>query len=78
MAFDESLRQRDSRWGLRQLKDVVALAESLGLHQEAVHSMPVNKLTVVLRNMGKRREKTDPLPFGQLLSIVHASDRVHG
>ena len=49
MAFDESLRQRDSRWGLRQLEEVVALAESLGLHLETVHSMPANNITVVLR-----------------------------
>ena len=49
MAFDESLRSRDSRWGLRQLEEVVALAEGLGLHLEAVHPMPANNLTVVLR-----------------------------
>lgn len=49
LAFDEDLRRRDSRWGLRQLEDVIALAESLGLHLEAVHSMPANNLTVVLR-----------------------------
>lgn len=53
LAFDESLRARDSRWGLRQLEDVVSLAESLGLHVEAVHSMPANNLTVVLRKRGQ-------------------------
>jgi len=53
LAFDESLRARDSRWGLRQLEDVVALAESLGLHLEAVRSMPANNLTVVLRKRGQ-------------------------
>lgn len=52
-AFDESLRARDSRWGLRQFEEVVALAESLGLLLEAVHSMPANNLTIVLRRRGK-------------------------
>jgi len=47
LAFDESLKQRDSRWGLRQLEEVVALAESLGLSLDAVHSMPANNLIVV-------------------------------
>lgn len=49
LAFDESLKQRDSRWGLRQLEDVVTLAESVGLRLEAVHAMPANNLIVVLR-----------------------------
>ena len=49
LAFDESLKQRDSRWGLRRLEDVVALAESVGLRNEAVHAMPANNLIVVLR-----------------------------
>lgn len=53
MAFDESLRSRDSRWGLRPLEEVVALAQSLGLHLETVHSMPANNLAVVLRGRGQ-------------------------
>ena len=52
LAFDEDLRRRDSRWGLRQLEDIVALAEGLGLHREAVHGMPANNLVVVLRRRG--------------------------
>lgn len=52
MAFDESLRARDRRWGLRPLEEVIGLAESLGLHLEAVHSMPANNLTIVLRKRG--------------------------
>jgi len=53
MAFDESLRSRDSRWGLRQLEDVTALAESFGLHLETVQSLPANNLIVVLRKHGQ-------------------------
>lgn len=49
LAFDEDLRRRDSRWGLRQLEDAVALAKSLGFHQETVHRMAANNLTVVLK-----------------------------
>jgi len=49
LAFDESLKQRDPRWGLRQLEDVAALAESVGLRMEDVHAMPANNLIVVLR-----------------------------
>ncbi|RYG29851.1 MAG: DUF938 domain-containing protein [Burkholderiales bacterium] len=52
-AFDESLRVRDSRWGLRQLEDVISLAERLGLYLESVHSMPANNLAVVLRRRGQ-------------------------
>lgn len=49
LAFDENLRSRDPRWGLRRLEDVVALAEGEGLGLEAVHPMPANNLTVILR-----------------------------
>lgn len=49
LAFDESLRSRDSRWGLRPLEEVVGLAESHGLDLEAVHSMPANNLTLLFR-----------------------------
>lgn len=49
LAFDQSLRQRDDRWGIRRLEDVVALATEQGLALEAVHEMPANNLTMVLR-----------------------------
>lgn len=49
LAFDENLRSRDPRWGVRRLEDVVALAERQGLALEAVHPMPANNLTVVFR-----------------------------
>jgi SAM-dependent methyltransferase len=52
LAFDEDLRRRDSRWGLRQVEDVIALAESHGLHLDAVHPMPANNIIVVLRKGG--------------------------
>ncbi|HYJ52429.1 MAG TPA: DUF938 domain-containing protein [Allosphingosinicella sp.] len=48
-AFDESLRARDPEWGLRNLEDVVAEAETHGFALESVTPMPANNLSVVLR-----------------------------
>jgi len=48
-AFDASLRSRDPRWGLRDLEAVVGLAETAGFALEAVHEMPANNLSIVLR-----------------------------
>lgn len=47
LAFDESLKARDARWGLRRIEDVAALAERHGLHLTDIHPMPANNLTVV-------------------------------
>ena len=49
LAFDEDLRRRDPRWGLRRLEDVAACAEGQGLHLDRVAEMPANNLTVVFR-----------------------------
>ncbi len=49
-AFDESLKARDPRWGLRLLEDVVACADTQGLSLESVIEMPANNLSVVLRH----------------------------
>ena len=49
LSFDESLRSRDPRWGIRQVEDVAALAEGQGFALEAIHSMPANNLTVIFR-----------------------------
>lgn len=48
-AFDEDLRRRDSRWGLRLLEDVTALAAGEGLAFERFVEMPANNLSVVYR-----------------------------
>lgn len=48
-AFDESLKARDPRWGLRLLEEVAEHAAARGLDLERVVEMPANNLTVVFR-----------------------------
>lgn len=48
-AFDEDLRRRDPRWGLRELEAVTACADSCGLTLAQVVEMPANNLSVVFR-----------------------------
>ncbi|MCR9219230.1 MAG: class I SAM-dependent methyltransferase [Alphaproteobacteria bacterium] len=49
-AFDESLRLRDSAWGVRDLEEeVLPAAETAGLALDSVEEMPANNLCVVLR-----------------------------
>lgn len=49
LAFDASLRERNPAWGIRDLEQVSALAESAGLYCEAIHAMPANNLSVLFR-----------------------------
>ena len=46
-AFDKSLRDRHSQWGVRNLEDVIALAETNNLSLKEVIGMPANNLSVV-------------------------------
>ena len=48
-AFDASLRERDPAWGVRDLEDVIAEAESCGLVFEERVAMPANNFTVIYR-----------------------------
>lgn len=48
-AFDASLRERNPEWGLRQVEDVIALAQEHGFTFDRIVSMPANNLSVVLR-----------------------------
>jgi SAM-dependent methyltransferase len=47
-AFDASLRERDRRWGVRDLEALVALAETAGLSFAERVAMPANNQTLVL------------------------------
>jgi cyclopropane fatty-acyl-phospholipid synthase-like methyltransferase len=48
--FDQSLRQRDSKWGVRDLTVVTASAEKTGLMLKDVVDMPANNLSVIFRS----------------------------
>lgn len=47
LAFDQSLRERDASWGIRQLDDVTAQARAAGLALKQRHAMPANNLLLV-------------------------------
>jgi hypothetical protein len=49
LAFDESLKDRDTRWGLRRAEDLDSLAAAHGLARAARHAMPANNLSLVFR-----------------------------
>ena len=48
-AFDEILRSRDPRWGLRDLDEVTASADYHGFVLDRVAEMPANNLSVIFR-----------------------------
>ena len=48
-AFDQSLRERNHQWGLRELNQVTAIAANAGFKTENVVSMPANNLTLVFQ-----------------------------
>lgn len=49
VAFDQSLRDRDPTWGLRDLADVDRLAQAWGLSRTRRVAMPANNLMLVWR-----------------------------
>ena len=46
-AFDQSLRDRNPNWGLRDLEAVAAMAQSVGFAAPVITEMPANNLSVV-------------------------------
>ncbi len=46
-AFDLSLRAQDPRWGVRDLEEVIDIAQKHDLHLQQVIPMPANNLSVV-------------------------------
>lgn len=49
-AFDESLKHRNSDWGLRKVEDVLAAA-SVTFTLDRLEEMPANNLAIVLRRL---------------------------
>lgn len=50
-AFDQSLRSRDPRWGVRDIDELAALADRTGLSLEDRVDMPANNMTLVWRRI---------------------------
>ena len=50
-AFDRSLRDRNPKWGLRDLEAVAAIAQSVGFSRPVITEMPANNLSVVFRRV---------------------------
>ena len=48
-AFDESLRARDARWGLRQVESIERIAAGHGFARDQLIEMPANNLMLVFR-----------------------------
>ena len=46
-AFDRSLRDRDPQWGVRQLEDIIAVAEGANLAFQEIIAMPANNFSVI-------------------------------
>lgn len=49
--FDASLKSRDPSWGVRDLEEVIKVAEDCGLRHEKTVEMPANNLSVVFRKV---------------------------
>jgi SAM-dependent methyltransferase len=50
-AFDRSLQQRDSQWGIRNLDSIIDLAKSCGFGTPEIFEMPANNLSVVFTKL---------------------------
>jgi len=50
-AFDQSLRSRNSEWGVRNLEEVVQLAETHQLILQQIIPMPANNLSLIFHHL---------------------------
>lgn len=48
-AFDASLRQQNTEWGLRHVEDIAEEAHKFGLRLDPVIAMPANNLSLIFR-----------------------------
>jgi len=51
LAFDQNLRERDARWGLRDLEAVIEVGADHGLEFDRTIDMPANNLSVIFRKI---------------------------
>ncbi len=49
VAFDQSLRAQNPEWGVRDLDDVVAVAQAHNLSLAKIYTMPANNLSVIFQ-----------------------------
>ena len=50
-AFDSDLKRRNSAWGVRNLEDVIELAESRGFSAPEIVEMPANNLSLLFKRL---------------------------
>ena len=50
-AFDSELKRRNSAWGVRNLEDVIELAESRGFSAPEIVEMPANNLSLLFKRL---------------------------
>jgi SAM-dependent methyltransferase len=48
-AFDRSLRERDERWGVRDIREITTAASRAGFTMERVLAMPANNHSLIFR-----------------------------
>jgi SAM-dependent methyltransferase len=61
--FDQSLRERDPRWGVRELRDVARAANDAGLQLDRIVPRPANNHVVIFRKSSDLRPPTTPSEF---------------
>jgi hypothetical protein len=49
--FDDSLRERNAKWGIRDLEEVARVAETNGFVLDEVVAMPANNFSVIFRQV---------------------------
>jgi hypothetical protein len=55
LAFDQDLKRRDPRWGLRRVEDLAEAAAARGLELAETRAMPANNMMLLLRRGGAPR-----------------------
>jgi len=51
VAFDQSLQQQNPQWGVRNLEEVISLAQKHQFELQKVVAMPANNLSVIFRHL---------------------------